>query len=60
MKISIIRLFLLDGLENIFILERVGLYRDDGLAVLLNSAGFKIERLKNTCFFKPIGLRVIV
>ena len=40
-------IFLLDGLKDIFGLNRVGLYRDDGLAVLPNSSGFKVEKLKN-------------
>ena len=44
---ELVGLFLLDGLKNIFRLKRVGLYRDDGIAVLPNSAGFKIEKLKN-------------
>ena len=45
---ELVGLFLLDGLKNIFGLERVGLYRDDGLAVLPNSSGFIVERLKKT------------
>ena len=43
---ELVGFFLLDWLKNIFGLERVGLYRDDGLAVLPNSSGFKVERLK--------------
>ena len=59
---ELVGLFLLDGLKNIFGLERVGLYRDDGLAVLPNSSGFKVERLKKQthAFFKSRGLRVTV
>ena len=59
---ELVGLFLLDGLKNIFGLERVGLYRDDGLAVLPNSSGFKVERLKKQthAFFKSMGLRVTI
>ena len=38
---------MLDRLKNIFGLERVELYRDDGIAVLPNSSSFKVEKLKN-------------
>ena len=57
---ELVGLFLLDGLKNIFGLNRVGLYRDDGLAVLPNSSGFKVEKLKKQthAFFKSMGLRV--
>ena len=44
---KLVRLFLLDGLKDIFGLNRFGLYRDDGLAVFPNSSGFKVEKLKN-------------
>ena len=44
---ELVKLFLFDGLNNIFGLERDGLYRDDGLAVLPNSSGSKVDRLKN-------------
>ena len=59
---ELVGLFLLDGLKNIFGLERVGLYRDDGLAVLPNSSGFIVERLKKQthAFFKSMGLRVTI
>ena len=59
---ELVGLFLLDGLKNIFGLNRVGLYRDDGLAVLPNSSGFKVEKLKKQthAFFKSMGLRVTV
>ena len=59
---ELVGLFLLDGLKDIFGLNRVGLYRDDGLAVLPNSSGFKVEKLKKQthAFFKSMGLRVTV
>merc|ERR1712240_404487 len=59
---ELVGLFLLDGLKSIFGLERVGLYRDDGLAVLPNSSGFKVERLKKQthAFFRSMGLKVTV
>ena len=49
---------LLDGLKDIFGLNRVKLYSDDGLAVLLKSSGFKVEKLKKRthAFFKSMGL----
>ena len=58
---ELVRLFLA-GLKNIFGLNRVGLYRDDGLAELPNSSGFKVEKLikANLAFFKSIVLRVTV
>ena len=43
---KLVGFFLVDGLKNIFGLKRVGLYRDDGIAVLSNSSGFKVEKLK--------------
>ena len=57
---ELVGLFLLDGLKDIFGLNRVGLYRDDGLAVLPNSSGFKVEKLKKQthAFFRSMGLRV--
>ena len=57
------RTFLLDRLKDIFGLNRVGLYRDDGLAVLPNSSSFKVEKLKKKrthAFFKPMGFKVTV
>ena len=45
---ELVGLFFLDRLKNIFGLEMVGLYRDDGLAVLPNSSCFKVKRLKKT------------
>ena len=42
---GLVGLFLLDGLKNTFGLETVGLYSDDGLAVLFNFYSFIIERL---------------
>ena len=41
-------------------LNRVCLYRDDGIAMLPNSSGFKGEKLKKQThtFFKSMGLRV--
>ena len=42
-------LFLLDGLKNIFGLERVGLYRDDALAILPISSCFKVEGMNGRC-----------
>ena len=59
---ELVRLFLLDGLKNIFGLERAGLYRDDSKAVLPNSSGFKVEGLKKQthAFFKSMGLQVTV
>ena len=44
---KVVGLFLLDGLKDIFGLNRVGLYRDDGLAVLSNSSSFKVKKQKN-------------
>ena len=58
---KLVGFFLVDGLKNIFGLKRVGLYRDDGIAVLPNSYGFKVEKLKKLthAFFKSM-LRVTV
>ena len=59
---ELVGLFLLEGLKDIFGLNRIGLYRDDGLAVLSNSSGFKVEKLKKQthAFFKSMGLKVTV
>ena len=53
---------MLDRLKDIFGINRVGLYRDDGLAVLSNSSGFKVEKLKKQthAFSKSMGLKVTV
>ena len=52
---ELVGLFLLDRLKNIFGLKRVGLYRDDGIAVLHNFSGFKVEKVKKLthAFYKP-------
>ena len=44
---ELLGLLLLDGFKDIFSLNRVGLYRDDALAVLPNFSAFKFEKLKN-------------
>ena len=53
---------LLDGLKNIFGLNRFGLFRDDGIAVLPNSSSFKVDKLQKQthAIFKSMGLRVTV
>ena len=55
---ELVGLFLLEGLKDIFGLNRIGLYRDDGLAVLSNSSGFKVEKLKktNSCLLQIYGV----
>ena len=55
-------LFVLSGLKDIFGAGRVGLYRDDCMAVLPNCSGFKVERLKKLthAYFKSLGLRITV
>jgi len=43
---ELVGLFILDQLDNILRKENVGLYRDDGLAVLKNCSGTMMERTK--------------
>ena len=43
---ELVGLFLLDQLAEILGKENVGLYRDDGLAVIKNSSGPAIERIR--------------
>ena len=53
---------MLQGLSEIFQKEQVGLYRDDGLAVVRDLTDFRAEKLKKRLhkYAKELGLRVEV
>ena len=57
---ELVGLFLLDQLASILGKENVGLYQDDGLAVLRNNTGPTMERTRKkiTRLFQAQGLRI--
>ena len=57
---ELVGLFMLHGLSDILKKEQVGLYRDDGLAVIEHLTDFKAEKLKVRLhkFAKELGLRL--
>ena len=57
---ELVGLFLLNQLEKLIPRQIVGLYRDDGLAVINNHSGPEIERLRKSVIklFKSIRLNV--
>ena len=57
---ELVGLYMLNGLEKIIPNGKVGLYRDDGLAVIPMQSGSVTERLKKKLhsFAKSIGLRL--
>ena len=59
---ELVGLYLLHHLAKIFGKEAVGLYRDDGLAILRNALGPDAERVRKkvTQFFQYHQLKVIV
>ena len=52
----------LDGFKHTFSLKNTDLYRDDGITVLPNSFGFKVEKLnkQTQSIFESVGLQVTV
>ena len=59
---ELVGIFLLSELSNITNKKDVGLYRDDGLALLRKAGGPDIERLKKKIYqlFKKHGLTVVI
>ena len=59
---ELVGLFLLKHMENIFDREYVGLYRDDGLAVLKNTSGPQTDRIRKQLIklFQEHGLKITV
>ena len=57
---ELVGLFLFDRLVSVLGKENVGLYRDDGLAVLRNNSGPMMERIRKkiTRVFLAHGLRI--
>ena len=59
---KLVGLFLLSGLAFIIGKSNVGLYRDDGLAILENTPGPDTERIKKKIikFFQQNGLKISI
>ena len=59
---ELVGLYLLEELTNIIPKESVGLYRDDGLAILPNTSGPETERLKKKIrkLFKNNNLKITI
>ena len=59
---ELVGLFLLSGLASIIGKSNVGLYRDDGLAILENTPGPDTERIKKKIikFFQQNGLKITI
>ena len=59
---ELVGLLMLEGISKIIPNENIGLYRDDGLAVVEKMSGQKMEKLKNRLhrFGKSIGLRFTI
>ena len=59
---ELVGLYLLEELTNIISKESVGLYRDDGLAILPNTSGPETERLKKKIrkLFKNNKLKITI
>ena len=57
---ELVGLFLLSQIHTLIALENVGLYRDDGLAVLRNTNGPQCEKIKKNliAIFKSHGLKI--
>ena len=59
---ELVGLYLLDKLGTLFEKERVGLYRDDGLAIIHNANGPKLDRMRKhtIALFKNEGLSITI
>ena len=59
---ELVGLFLLSGLASIIGKSNVGLYRDDGIAILENTPGPDTERIKKKImkFFQQNGLKITI
>ena len=57
---SLVGLFILNGFSNEYGKESIGLYRDDGLAILKNTSGPQTEQIRKniTRHFKNHGLKI--
>ena len=57
---ELVGLFLLSKLSNIIHIDNIGLYRDDGLAIIRNASGPEMERTRKKviAIFKTHGLKV--
>ena len=59
---ELVGLHILNGMNNIIDREHVGLYRDDGLAIIKKQSGFKTNKLKQKIhkFAKNMGLNFVI
>ena len=59
---ELIGLYLLDKLSNLIGKDQIGLYRDDGLAVIYNQNGPQLDRLRKDiiALFKAEGLSITI
>ena len=59
---ELVELYLLDRLQSLISRDQIGLYRDDGLAVVNQSRGPKLDRLTKgiIALFKSEGLSIII
>ena len=57
---ELVGLFLLDKLAQVIDKNLIGLYRDDGLALLRNTSGTEMEKFTKTVvkIFKELGLKI--
>ena len=57
---ELVGLYILNLLAKKYNKEKIGLYRDDGLAAFKNTSGSKAERIKKdiTAMFKELGLKI--
>ena len=59
---ELVELYLLEKLSNVIEKQNIGLYRDDGLGVIGNCTGPKLDRLKKdiTAIFKSEELKITI
>ena len=59
---ELVGLYLLHNLNTLIMKEHIGLYRDDGLAVILNANGPKMDKLRKSIIdlFKREGLSITI
>ena len=59
---ELVGLYLLDKLSSLILRDQIGLYRDDGLAVVNQTSGHKLDRLRKDviALFKGEGLSITI
>ena len=60
MRCELVGLFLLHKLAQVIDKSLIGLYRDDGLALLRNTSGTEMQKFRKTVveIFKELGLKI--